>query len=152
MDMQPSQPPSPMFRIRALAPRDEARPGACRRKRMTLLTKSASAWSSTSSAGFARAVDSGGRLRKGAAAPLRAFPTVGEHPFAEQLDRVHDLLVRGAARVGVPQPEQVIVRPRSVPPAMELAHARLGVAQDEAVGSEIGQSELHLLRNVSQLP
>src|SRR5207247_6933380 len=81
----------------------------------------------------------------------RASSAMGQHAVAEELDRLHDLGVRRAAGVSVPQPQEEVVRARRVLPAVELAHARLRIAHDEPVGSEIGQRKLRTLRYTAKL-
>src|SRR5262245_66220531 len=67
---------------------------------------------------------------------------VGQHALAEEPNGLHDLGVWRAARVGVAQPEQTVARPGGVLPAPEFPHARLWIAQDQAIGGEALQGEL----------
>src|SRR5262249_23070705 len=79
------------------------------------------------------------RLRRGASerwglgghfgAPI----TIRNDRVAEQLDRRHDLLVRRSAGVSVAEAKQEVLRARRLLPALELAHAGLGIAQDQTI-------------------
>src|SRR3989442_6857654 len=74
-------------------------------------------------------------------AERRPHSAVGQHALSEEPDRVHDVLVRRPAGVGVAQAEQEGVGARGLLPALEFPHARLGVAEDQAIGREIFQRE-----------
>src|SRR2546427_596385 len=71
----------------------------------------------------------------------RPHSAVGQHALSEEPDRVHDVPVRRPAGVGVAQAEQEGVGARGLLPALEFPHARLGVAEDQAIGREIVQRE-----------
>src|SRR5215831_19909234 len=81
----------------------------------------------------------------------RLSAAVGEHLLPEQLDRLHDLVVRRPTRVRVAQPEQEVLRVRGLAPAVELADRDLRIAHDQPIGGEVGERELRLCRDVPEL-
>src|SRR5215468_9242528 len=100
-----------------------------------------SAWGTSISAGVTGLASRNG----GASVAVR------KDAIAEALDRLHDLLVGWAAGMRVAQAEEEIVGARRLAPPLELAHARLGVAQDQTIGGEVLERELGARRNVLEL-
>src|SRR5215470_5022496 len=91
-----------------------------------------SAWGTSISAGVTGLTSRDGGM----------LPTVREDFFSEELDRFHDLRVGGAARMRVAQAQEEIIGARRLAPPLELAHARLGIAQDQTIGGEVLEREL----------
>src|SRR5437762_920480 len=73
------------------------------------------------------------------------------HALAEQADRVHDPLMRRPARMRMAQAQQEVLRARRLLPALELAHARFGVPEDQPIGREILQRERRIRWNHAEL-
>src|SRR5215475_4592675 len=49
------------------------------------------------------------------------------------------------------EPQENIVRARRFMPAMELAHARLGIAKNETIGGKVLQGKLHFWAEAAEL-
>src|SRR5947199_10439089 len=75
------------------------------------------------------------------------LPAVRDHALAEELDRLHDLLVGRSARVRVPEAQQERLGTGRLLPAMKLAHTRLRFAEDEAIWREILERALRACRD-----
>src|SRR5262249_19531999 len=80
-----------------------------------------------------------------------ARPAVGQHALAEELDRFHDLRVRRAARMGVAQAQEEGAGAGGFLPSLEFPHARLRVAEDQAIRREILERERRVCRHVAEL-
>src|SRR5262249_52200900 len=70
---------------------------------------------------------------------------------AEQLDRIHDFFGSRSAGVSVAEAKQEVLRARRLLPALELAHAGLGIAQDQTIGRQVVERERRALRNRAEL-
>src|SRR6185369_15929577 len=94
-------------RIRTAFPGRRQAPGRAQRKNTSKGLRASSTWNKVE--------------------PPATRLTIGQNPVAEEPDRFHDLCVRGPTGVRVAQPEQERAGAGSLLPALDLAHARLGI-------------------------